>query len=53
MHSRFTMKVNSKDSFEYTVDSGDCESSLQPLMSGKQGRVTMAAKPAMSKPVSQ
>jgi Protein of unknown function (DUF1579) len=52
-HSRFTMKVNSKDSFDYTVDSGDSESSMQPVMSGKEVRVTMAAKPAMSKPASQ
>ncbi|HUJ31196.1 MAG TPA: DUF1579 family protein [Candidatus Acidoferrum sp.] len=53
MHSRFIMKVISKDSFEYTVESGDSESSMVPVMSGKETRVVAAAKPPMSKPASQ
>ena len=54
MHSRFTMKVNSKDSFDYTVESGDSESSMQTMMTGKEMRVTTASKSATtSKPASK
>ena len=53
MHSRFTMKANSKDSFDYTVDTGDSESSMTTVMTGKEMRVTSAAKSATtSKPAS-
>jgi Protein of unknown function (DUF1579) len=52
LHSRFIMKVDSKDSFEYTVDSGDSETSMKPVMSGKETRVTTVAQPAL-KPASQ
>lgn len=53
VHSRFTMKVNSKDSFDYTVQAGDTESSMQTVMTGKEVRVTNAAKAStMAKPAS-
>jgi hypothetical protein len=53
MHSRFTMKMNSKDSFDYTVEAGDSESSMTPVMTGKEMRVPSAAKsPTTSKPAS-
>jgi Protein of unknown function (DUF1579) len=48
MHSRFTMKVASKDSFEYKVEAGDSESSMTEVMSGKEMRVA-ATKPAAAK----
>lgn len=54
MHSRFTMKVNSKDSFDYTVEAGDSESPMQTVMTGKDMRVTAASKSATaSKPESK
>lgn len=52
-HGRFTMKIISKDAVEYTAESGDSESSMKPVMSGKEMRVVAAPKSSMSKPASQ
>jgi hypothetical protein len=43
-HTRFIMKFVSKDSFEYTDESGESESSMKVFVSGKETRV----KPAKS-----
>ncbi len=50
--TRYTMKPISKDSFEYSLESGDSESSMKPFVSGKKTRVT-AANSSMSKPASK
>ena len=46
-HTRYTMKVVSADSYEYTDESGESESSMKVFVSGKETRVA-AAKPAKS-----
>ncbi|HKV26976.1 MAG TPA: DUF1579 family protein [Candidatus Acidoferrales bacterium] len=53
MYSRFTMKMLSKDSFEWTMAAGDRESSMEQGMSGKETRITAAAKRPTSKAPSQ
>ncbi len=49
-HTRYIMKVISADSYEYTDESGESESSMKVFVSGKETRRT-ATKPAASKPV--
>jgi hypothetical protein len=44
-HTRFIMKFVSQDSFEYTDESGESESSMKVFVSGKETRVA-ATKPA-------
>jgi len=44
-HTRYIMRFVSKDSFEYTDESGDSESSMKVFVSGKETRVA-ATKPA-------
>jgi uncharacterized protein DUF1579 len=46
-HTRYTMKFVSKDSFEYTDESGESEDSMKVFVSGKETRVA-ATKPAKS-----
>ena len=46
-HTRYTMKFVSKDSFEYTDESGESEDSMKVFVSGKETRVA-APKPAKS-----
>ena len=46
-HTRYIMKFISKDSFEYTDESGESESSMKVFVSGKETRVA-ATKPAKS-----
>jgi hypothetical protein len=46
-HTRYIMRFVSKDSFEYTDESGESESSMKVFVSGKETRVT-ATKPAKS-----
>jgi hypothetical protein len=46
-HTRYTMKFVSKDSFEYTDESGESESSMKVFVSGKETRVA-ATKSAKS-----
>jgi hypothetical protein len=46
-HTRYTMKFVSADSFEYTDESGENESSMTVFVSGKETRVA-ATKPAKS-----
>jgi Protein of unknown function (DUF1579) len=46
-HTRYIMKFVSKDSFEYTDESGESENSMKVFVSGKETRVT-ATKPAKS-----
>ncbi len=48
-HTRYTMKVVSKDSYEYTDEWGEGEKPMELGMSGKCTRVA-ATKPATSKP---
>jgi Protein of unknown function (DUF1579) len=48
-HTRYIMKVVSKDSYEYTDESGENENSMKVFVSGKETRV-VATKPAASKP---
>jgi hypothetical protein len=48
-HTRYIMKFVSKDSFEYTDESGESENSMKVFVSGKETRVT-ATKPATSQP---
>jgi hypothetical protein len=45
-HTRYTMKFVSPDSYEYTDESGESESSMKVFVSGKETRVT--ANPAKS-----
>ena len=45
-HTRYIMKFVSADSYEYTDESGESESSMKVFVSGKETRV--AAKPARS-----
>src|ERR1700722_3753624 len=49
-HTRYTMKVVSADSYEYTDESGESENSMKVFVSGKETRVA-AAKPEKSQPV--
>src|ERR1700683_2678684 len=46
-HTRYTMKFVSKDSFEYTDESGESENSMKVFVSGKETRVA-TTKPATS-----
>ncbi len=46
-HTRYIMKFVSADSFEYTDESGESESSMKVFVSGKEIRVA-ASKPAKS-----
>ncbi len=46
-HTRYIMKFVSADSFEYTDESGESESSMKVFVSGKETRVA-ATKPAKS-----
>jgi len=46
-HTRYTMKFVSADSYEYTDESGESESSMKVFVSGKETRVA-ATKPAKS-----
>lgn len=48
-HTRYTMKVVSPDSYEYTDESGESESSMKVFVSGKETRIA-PAKPAQSQP---
>ena len=48
-HTRYTMKFVSKDSFEYTDESGESEDSMKVFVSGKETRVK-ATNPATSQP---
>jgi hypothetical protein len=48
-HTRYIMKVVSVDSYEYTDESGESESSMKVFVSGKETRVA-ATKPAKSQP---
>jgi Protein of unknown function (DUF1579) len=48
-HTRYTMKFVSKDSFEYTDESGETENSMKVFVSGKETRV-VTTKPAASQP---
>jgi hypothetical protein len=48
-HTRYTMKFVSKDSYEYTDESGETDSSMKVFVSGKETRVA-AARPAKSPP---
>jgi Protein of unknown function (DUF1579) len=47
--TRYTMKVVSADSYEYTDESGESESTMKVFVSGKETRVA-ATKPAKSQP---
>ena len=47
-HTRYIMKFVSKDSFEYTDESGESENSMKVFVSGKETRV--APKPTKSQP---
>jgi mannose-6-phosphate isomerase-like protein (cupin superfamily) len=49
-HTRYTMKVVSADSYEYTDESGESENSMKVFVSGKETRVA-AAEPEKSQPV--
>ncbi len=49
-HTRYTMKFDSADSFEYTDESGESETSMKVFVSGKETRVA-ATQPATSQPV--
>ena len=46
-HTRYTMKFVSPDSYEYTDESGEDESSMKVFVSGKETRVA-ATKPGKS-----
>ncbi len=46
-HTRYTMKVVSADSYEYTDESGETENSMKVFVSGKETRVA-DANPAKS-----
>ena len=48
-HTRYTMKVISPDSYEYSDESGESENSMKVFVSGRETRVA-ATKPATSKP---
>jgi hypothetical protein len=48
-HTRYTMKFDSADSFEYTDEWGESESSMKVFVSGKETRVA-AIRPAKSQP---
>jgi quercetin dioxygenase-like cupin family protein len=48
-HTRYTMKVVSADSYEYTDESGENEDSMKVFVSGKETRVA-ATEPANSQP---
>jgi hypothetical protein len=44
-HTRYIMKFVSKDSFEYTDESGESESSMKVFVSGKETRVAATEPP--------
>ena len=48
-HARYIIKFVSEDSYEYTDESGESESSMKVFVSGKETRVA-ATKPAKSQP---
>jgi uncharacterized protein DUF1579 len=48
-HTRYIMKFVSKDSFEYTDESGESENSMKVFVSGKETRVA-TTRPATSQP---
>jgi hypothetical protein len=48
-HTRYIMNFVSADSYEYTDESGESESSMKVFVSGKETRVA-ATKPAKSQP---
>jgi hypothetical protein len=48
-HTRYIMKFVSKDSFEYTDESGESENSMKVFVSGKETRV-VTTKHATSQP---
>ena len=48
-HTRYIMKFVSKDSFEYTDESGESENSMKVFVSGKETRVA-TTKPTTSQP---
>jgi hypothetical protein len=48
-HTRYIMQFVSKDSFEYTDESGESENSMKVFVSGKETRVA-TTKPAASQP---
>ncbi|MGC1650160.1 MAG: hypothetical protein WA741_30415 [Candidatus Sulfotelmatobacter sp.] len=48
-HTRYTMKVVSADSYEYTHESGESEDAMKVFVSGKETRIA-STKPAKSKP---
>jgi hypothetical protein len=48
-HTRYIMKFVSADSYEYTDESGESESSMKVFVSGKETRVA-PTKPAKSQP---
>jgi quercetin dioxygenase-like cupin family protein len=48
-HTRYTMKVVSADSYEYSDESGESENSMKVFVSGKETRVA-ATKPEKSQP---
>lgn len=48
-HTRYTMKVVSADSYEYTDESGESENSMKVFVSGKETRIA-SATPANSQP---
>ncbi len=53
LHIRYIMKATSKDSFEYSVEAGDNEAAMRPVMTGKDTRITGAAKPSAARPAAQ
>ena len=48
-HTRYIMKFVSKDSFEYTDESGESENSMKVFVSGKETRIA-TTKPTTSQP---
>jgi hypothetical protein len=48
-HTRYTMKVVSPDSYEYTDESGESENSMKVFVSGKETRIA-SVRPANSQP---
>ncbi len=44
-HTRYTMKVVSADSYEYTDESGESEDSMKVFVSGKETRVAPSKRP--------
>jgi hypothetical protein len=48
-HTRYTMKIVSADSFEYTDESGESENAMKVFVSGKETRIA-PTEPAKSHP---